>query len=190
MTKNFVTNNSVTLLFDLDGTLVDTNLANYLTYKIAIEKVINTKISISYNPRERFNRVVLKKVIPDLTKKEYEKIIKLKNKLFTKYLPKTKLNTLVVNTLKKYSKTNTTILVTNCRKDRALMTLKYHGIINLFTHLLYRQNVCGLNNANKYKIALLRFKLSPDSVIVFENEEFEIKDAVLAGIPRKNIVTM
>lgn len=49
------------LFFDMDGTLVNTDFANYLSYKMAIQSVIQTKISISYNQNERINRSSLKK---------------------------------------------------------------------------------------------------------------------------------
>jgi hypothetical protein len=39
--------------------------------------------------------------------------------------------------LKEYSKTNKTVLVTKCREKRARMTLKYHGLIDLFSHTFY-----------------------------------------------------
>jgi len=68
-------NSTNVLFFDMDGTLVNTNYANYLSYKKAIQQVIQSNIDIPYNPSERFNREVLKKVIPNLTKAEYEKII-------------------------------------------------------------------------------------------------------------------
>lgn len=105
-------NSENVLFFDMDGTLVDTNFANYLSYKKSIQQVIQPDIDIPYNPNIRFTREVLKKVIPNLTKTEYKEIIQLKNKLHIEYLPETKLNDLVANTLIKYFKTNKTILVT------------------------------------------------------------------------------
>lgn len=178
------------LFFDMDGTLVDTNSANYLSYKKAIQQVIQSDIDISYNPNERFNREVLKRVIPNLTKAEYEKIIQLKNKLYMEHLPETKLNDLVADILKKYSKTNKTILVTNCRKERAFMTLEYHNLIDKFSHKFYQQKTDNGNKLNKYGNALITLKISPISVFVFESEKSEITTAIFAGIPDKNIINI
>jgi len=103
------------------------------------------------------------------------------------HLPETKVNDLAADILKKYFKTNRTILVSNCREDRAVMTLKYHGLIDKFSHKFYQQKTDNENKVNKYEIALLNLKIPPASVFVFENEKSEINAAILAGIPMQNI---
>jgi len=174
------------LFFDMDGTLIDTNYANYLSYKKAIQKVTHT--NIAYNPNERFDRELLKKMIPNIIETEYERIIQEKERYYKDYLPKTKLNKLIADILIKYSKTNKTVLVTNCREDRTLMILKYHEIIDKFSHILYRQKTNNEKMVNKYKKALSNLKISPNLVILFENENSEIKNAITAGILEKNII--
>ena len=64
-------NSETVLFFDMDGVLIDTNYANYLSYKMAIHKIIHA--DISYNPNERFNRGVLKKMIPISLKENMKK---------------------------------------------------------------------------------------------------------------------
>jgi beta-phosphoglucomutase len=181
-------NSKNVLFFDMDDTLVNTNFANYLSYKKAIQQIMQSDIDMSYNHNTRFNREILKKVIPDLTKTEYERIVQLKNELYIEYLPKTKLNDSVVNILVTYSKINKTVLVTNCQEDRAFATLKHHGITDKFDHIFYKQ-VNDENKINKYEIALLNLKISPVIVLVFENEKPEIDAAISAGIPVQNILT-
>jgi beta-phosphoglucomutase len=176
------------LCFDMDGTLVDTNFANYLSYKKAIQLVTQSDTNIPYNPNERFNRGVLKSVIPNLT--EYEMIIKQKEEYYKEYLPQTKLNKLVADILIQYSKTNRTVLVTNCREGRALMTLNYYDLTDKFSNIFYRQITDNGNRMNKYENAISHLNISTNSVIVFENEKFEIDDAILAGIPIKNILSL
>lgn len=183
-------NSTNVLFFDMDGTLVNTNYANYLSYKKAIQQVIQSNIDIPYNPSERFNREVLKKVIPNLTKAEYEKIIQLKNKFYIEHLPETKVNDLVADILKKYSKTNKMILVTNCRKERVLITLEYHKLIDNFSHKFYQLKTDNENKVNKYERTLLYLKIPPTSVLLFENEKSEINVAILAGIPIHNIIDL
>ncbi len=174
------------ILFDLDGTLVETDFANYLSYKKSIQKIISPNVDIP-NLNGRFNRKVLKKHYPNLTKIQYEKIIQLKNKFYIKFLHKTKLNDSVVEILiNLYNKK--TILVTRSSKERMIITLKYHGIIDKFSHLFSQPKSFNKNKINKYKDALSHFQISPQSVIIFENEESEIKKAIGAGIPFKNII--
>lgn len=52
------------LFFDMDGTLIDTNYANYLSYTQAIQQVLKTESDISYAPDIRFTRMHLKKYFP------------------------------------------------------------------------------------------------------------------------------
>jgi len=70
------------LFFDMDGTLVDTNLANFLSYKKAIISVTKSNYDLTYNSDKRFNRSCLKDTVPNLTEKEYEIIIKEKEKYY------------------------------------------------------------------------------------------------------------
>ncbi|WP_423819679.1 HAD hydrolase-like protein [Salinimicrobium sp. TIG7-5_MAKvit] len=178
------------LLFDMDGTLIDTDYANFLSYKKALKPVIGINNEILFNSNERFTRTSLKSAVPDLTETEYEKIIQKKEVYYKEYLSETKLNESVVDILLKYFKTNQTVLVTNCRKDRALMTLKHHKLKEKFNHILFRNASDNGQHINKYLNAITKLNLSTQKVIVFENERTEIEDAILAGIPINKIISL
>ena len=169
------------LFFDMDGTLVDTNLANFSAYKNAVNSVLQTETNLVYNPEIRFNRSVLKASFPHLTDKELEKVIQIKESLYDEFLNVTTLIDENVAVLLKYSKSNQTYLVTNCRKDRALKTLNHFGLIDKFTNVFYRM-FDDNKKVNKYENALSILGVPPNIVIAFENEEIEIADAKSAGI--------
>jgi len=180
------------LFFDMDGTLVETDFANFLSYKKAIQSIIQSenKIKIEFNPNDRFNRASLKIAVPNLTETEYEKIIQKKEKNYKEHLSETKLNKSVVDILLKYHKTNKTVLVTNCREDRALMTLNYHNLTDKFSNIFFRKISENGQRINKYKNAISSLSLSAQTVIVFENEKPEIEDAILAGISINKILSL
>lgn len=178
-----------TLLFDMDGTLVDTDFSNFLSYKNAIQSVVGLGKEILYNPNERFNRTTLKSIFPNVTETEYIKIIEIKEEIYKGYLQETKLNVPVVNFLMQYYKTNKTVLVTNCREDRALMTLNYHNLTDKFSNLFFREISNNKIRTNKFKNAISSLKILPQNIIVFENEEQEIEDAILAGVLTDNILS-
>lgn len=169
------------LFFDMDGTLVDTNLANFSAYKKAVDSVLQTDTNLVYNPEIRFNRTVLRANFPHLTDKELEKVIQVKESLYDEFLNVTTLIDENLEVLLKYSKSNQTYLVTNCRKDRALKTLNHFGLIDKFTNVFYR--IFDDNKkVNKFENALSILGVPPNIVIAFENEEIEIADAKSAGI--------
>lgn len=178
------------LFFDMDGTLVDTNLANFLSYKKAVHSVTKSDFSLIYNPDKRFNRSNLKKTVPNLSEIEYERIIQEKEKFHTDFLPETKLNKVITDILFKYSKTNKTVLVTNCRKDRALTTLSHFGLTERFNNIFYRQFSDSDKKINKYQNAISYMGISAKSILVFENEKQEIEDAIIAGIPANKILSL
>ena len=80
------------LVVDLDGTLVNTDMANYLSYKDAIQQIIGLDLAIAHNKYERFTREKLFSIVDNLTKLQYKKIIDIKNEVYPKYLSKSKLN--------------------------------------------------------------------------------------------------
>jgi len=170
------------LFFDMDGTLVDTNLANFLSYKKAILSVTKFDHDLTYNSDKRFNRSSLKNAVPNLTEGEYERIIQEKEEYYNDFLNETKLNVEIADILFKYSKTNRTVLVTNCRKDRALTTLKHFGLDDKFSDIICREFGDIGEKINKFQNAILKLGVPPNFIIAFENEESEIADARKAGI--------
>ncbi|QCR21130.1 HAD hydrolase-like protein [Pontibacter sp. SGAir0037] len=143
------------LFFDMDGTLVNTDFANFLSYKEAIQSVVQNSIDILYNPDERFNRSYLKRVAPNLSEEEYLQIIQQKEKNFSEQLSHTELNKTVANIPLKYYNTNKTVLVTNCRENRAQMTLSHHNLSDKFSNIFFRQISNNGDRINKYKNAIL-----------------------------------
>ncbi len=187
---NLKINSETVLLFDMDGTLVDTDFANFLSYKEAIQSIAKLDKEMQYILNERLNRASLKKIIPNLTVGEYEKIIQQKEENYKKHLSRTKLNKSVTDILMQYFNTNKTVLVTNCREDRALLTLNYYNLFDKFNHLFFRQISEKGNRINKYENAIKHLSLSTQNVIVFENEKDEIEDAILSGISINNILSI
>lgn len=175
-------NAETVLFFDMDGTLVDTNLSNFLSYKKAIQSVTKTDCTLAYNSDKRFNRSNLQIAVPNLSEADYNKIIKEKEEYYKDFLPETKLNTKIVDFLSKYSKTNKTVLVTNCREERAITTLNYFGLVEKFSNIFYREFTDNHEKINKFQNAILKLGVMPNLVVAFENEEVEIADARQAGI--------
>lgn len=175
------------LFFDMDGTLVDTNLANFLAYANAIKSMSMSNQVLIYDPNIRFNRRALKSTFPNLTPIEYDRIIQEKELFYDDLLHETTLNNVISQILFKYSKINKTVLVTNCRTERANATLKFHNLSDKFDHIFYRQFSENEEKINKYQFAVSSLEIAPKNIIVFENEDPEIEDAMVAGIPNTNI---
>ncbi len=171
----------------MDGTLIDTKLANFLSYKKAIEIIMENNDNLMYDPDERFNRDTLKKICPNLNLNKYNQIIQTKERLYIKYLSKTKLNKKIANILSKYNETNVIVLVTNCRKKRVIATLKYHNLVDRFNYKFFN-TLTNNKNTNKYKNVINLLNFLPINIIVFENEKSEIRKAISAGILEKNII--
>ena len=178
------------ILCDMDGTLIDTNYANYLSYRRAIQEVTSREHELRFNSEKRLNRERLKENIPYLTDEQYNNIVSLKTNYYSEYLPKTKVNTALVDFLRKYSGTNEAVLVTCCREKRAVETLQYHNLFGCFSRLICWEALSGSGLSNKYANALNLLSTNPVACIVCENDIIDIKVAMIAGVPRVNIISV
>ncbi len=150
--KQNIKSNSI-LFFDLDGTLIDTDEANFLSYQEAIQKIKNLDLKLLYQNNDRFTQENLYPLIPSLTLQEYEDIIKIKKSLYDKYLNKTRINPLAFEIIKQFSKVHKIILVTNSSKERAIQVLKYHNIIDIFNYKFFKEDYKS-KGMSKFKYVL------------------------------------
>lgn len=174
------------LFFDMDGTLVDTDYANFLCYQKAISSITSIDAKAIFMPDERLSRNNLRDFIPNLTEKEYISIIQEKEKCYGEFLHETKICKEIVDILFKYSSTNKTFLVTNSRKDRAIAILNHYGLTKYFDQVFSQEKISEKNKINKFENAISKLGISPSCIIVFENEESEILLAIKAGIKTIN----
>lgn len=172
-----------TFFFDLDGTLVNTDYANYLSYRAAIAVVMRDGTPTPpYDPTIRFNRSLLRSLYPSLSQTDYDKIVVAKERLYRDYLSETTIVRDNVDLLLKYAPTHEIVLVTYCRLSRALDTLSYHGLTDKFATLLCREAIPDGQATDKYSNAIHLLGIPPDHIIAFEDEESEIACALNAGI--------
>ena len=170
------------LFFDMDGTLVDTDYANFLAYQQAISEIVESDLNIEYDPNFRLNRSSLKNVLPFLSETEYRGIIEKKEELYNNYLHEIQVCKEKVSVIFEYAKYNKIVLVTNSSSNRAMTILNYFGLTEYFDEIFCQESMNENNKINKFQNAIEKLDITPNIVVAFENEESEILFALKAGI--------
>lgn len=171
---------------DMDGTLVDTDYANYLAYRRAVIEATHGTYDLAFSD-ERINRESLKKQLPSLAAVQIEALVSLKEKYFNEFLSYTRLNTELAQLITDHQTRNTMVLVTFSREKRVVEVLKHHKLVGCFSRLICWESLPHGGAQNKYETAMMLTGASQKSVVVLENDNFGIEQAVLAGVPRRQI---
>lgn len=172
----------------MDGTLVDTDDANFQAYRRAVQEATDG-VCVLEPTRERLNREILKEQFPFLTTDELHRIITLKAEYFGDFLVNTTLNTRLAEIVSKNRQKSEIILVSGCRKERVEQVLKHHNVFEHFSQFICREALPDGSPLRKYETAIKLTGVNPLVTFVFENDELEAMHAEYAGIPRKNIYT-
>lgn len=176
MTK-FLDTDDYILAFDLDGTLVNTDKANSMAYQQSVYDVTGITIDID---NCRITRDSLKTMI-NVRDNILQEIIVKKEKLFAKYLVYAQ--PLPVLFMLQHLKYTHNILLTYARRERAKSVLEYYGVTSLFENFYCRDSYSG---KSKFDYLVNELHYSSDKIILFENDQEAIADALHFGIPHRN----
>ena len=163
-------NNKKTLIFDLDGVIIDSDKANFLAYRESVCLIKNIDLcskNFNLNFKDRFTKETLLKILK-LNEEEYNQIIKLKNILFKKYVGYVRLNSYILGIIKAFYSTKQIILATNANKERAISILRYLNIESYFDKKFFKEDYC---DTNKYIYTFNKEHLEKKDVLIFEDNE-------------------
>lgn len=171
---------------DMDGTLVDTDEANFRAYLKAVQEATNG-MGVLKPTGERLDLERLTKQLQFLTSDELDVIRVLKAQYYGNFLDTTKLNDRLVQIISEHRLHSKIILVSGCKKARVEQVLKHHNIFEYFTRFICREALIDENPVRKYETAIKLIAADPNIVFVFENDKLQAQHAKHAGIPKKNI---
>jgi len=188
--KNLKLMKKTVIITDFDGTLVDTFLANYKSYKTAFEKVGLTLDEETYRKcfglrfnefmnevgiNDSFTRIKIKQIKSE----EYEKNVDYvrPNQYLLTFLMLAKNNGIIIGIGSTASRVN----INN--------VLKHLKLENFFDFIVSGEDVtCGKPNPEVYQKALSvasfnpHHTIAPESALIFEDSETGIQAAINAGI--------
>lgn len=167
-----------TILVDLDMTLIATNTANNHAYQQAFFEVCKQKI---HAPYPRITSAIIKQQL-GTRHHLFNQIVKRKKFLYAQFLSLTYVNQDLSIFLLNAGEICPIYLVSKGKLKRITATLNYHCLKNIFTGVF-----CCQSHDNKYQLAIDRWELNPQKIIVFENDPIEIQHAVFATIPKNQI---
>lgn len=180
-------NNIQALFIDMDGTLIDTDTANTYAYNYALQEVIGINMIRDFSLNKRITKKDVLKAFPFLHKSIYQEIKEIKEKKYKEYLFLTQRNQKIINDISANSD-KTTVLVSKANHKRVITTLAHHDLLDYFDYFFCSQHQIKGKAYNKYEDALAGLNLCPHNVLIYENEEQEIKNALDVNIPLKNII--
>ena len=171
------------LLFDLDGTLVDTMPLHFNAWKISIKKLYG--ITIKKKDFYPLEGIKLKKIAPIILKKygfdtsiiNYKELILLKEKTYLE-IYKLKFYPSVISSIKKIKQKKIKLgIVTSGLKKRLIKSIPKKFLENFDVIITGDDSSKGKPSKQPFYMAMKKLKLSHDECIVVENAPLGIKSA-------------
>lgn len=176
-----VENMSHIAIFDLDGTLVDTDAANAAAYDVALRRFGFAALAGMYG---RVSSNIVRKAAK-LRDDEMDAVIRAKVDVYRRVLGLTRLGPaadalrFVLDNRNAFSKV---VLLTDSTERRAYETLRYWSLDGCFDEI-----ICNGGCGDKYANYFSSFDSDPAASVVWENENRQIHAAIAAGVRNENI---
>lgn len=172
------------LLFDLDGTLIDTDNANNAAYTLAIQQTINKKKEDCTN-LAHIKRITKEQIatIPDITQDQITQIIECKKRVYRYQINRGNSSPYITyQILQQYSKRNNCYIITSADRSRAEQIVAFYQLNNYAKDIIY--TTCD----SKYDNICEKVGANASNIILFENEQSAIEQAIQNGINPNQIV--
>jgi len=169
-------------IFDLDGTLADTDAANSAAYRVALARV---GVRNMFGLIGRVTADVVREALGDGASVTLDDIVRMKIETYCGELWRTRLGPagnsfrwVLVNR----SMFDKVVLLSDGSERRVMETLNHFGWKNFFDEI-----VCNGGKGNKYANYFRDFDYDPAACVVWENDEGQIMSAIAAGVKMENI---
>lgn len=170
------------IVFDLDGTLIESDVANNLAYQKAYQMKYGSNASLLMQgriTRERLQKELL------LSFEDLKEIVIFKQQVLYSYIHCTKA-TKIFDYAKSLIGKYPMYLATNARADRVFLLSNHYRMAEMFEGIICKEDIPS--NKSKFEAAIEKFGLNPNRIIVFENSQKEIENALRIGVSEDCIV--
>jgi HAD superfamily hydrolase (TIGR01509 family) len=173
------------LLFDLDGTLVDTREANYEAYRDAFAESGHELTPDAFaGTWGRDSRDFIPDLLPGIGPEAVDTIRAAKSRLYAEQLHRTNLNEALIAFLRMMAPTHRTALVSTAKSVNGRQLLDVHGLTPLFDVVVWGDEVeKSKPDPEGYLRALELLGAEPASALAFEDSETGRQAALAAGLP-------
>lgn len=166
-------------IFDMDGTLFNTNDINYYAYKEALNKYnidLDYEYYCNYCNGRHYKIFISPLVNNDVTK--IEDIHNIKKTAYSKYLNKVKINEHLFSIIDKIKSEYKIALVTTASKKNVYEILEYTGKLNLFDLILTSEDVTKQKpDPEGFILAMNKYNVNPRECMIFEDSNVGIEAA-------------
>lgn len=169
-------------VFDLDGTLVETDAANSAAYREALRGHDHGEVLGLYG---RITAGMIRAAIAGISELEMNEIVRAKVDAYCHELWRTRIGAAADDlkcVLVHRNAFEKVVLLTDSAERRAMETLRFHGLAGCFDEI-----VCNGGVGDKYSNYFEYFDTDPAACVVWENEEGKVKSAIAAGVKIENI---
>jgi beta-phosphoglucomutase-like phosphatase (HAD superfamily) len=172
------------LLFDLDGTLVDTREANFLAYRDAFaEHGFELTAEQFATTWGRDSRDFIPDLLPGIGQEGVDRIRSAKSRLYAEQLHRTTGNDALIAFLRLVAPTHRTALVSTAKSRNGRQILDTHGLTPLFDVVVWGDEVTRSKpDPEGYLKALELLDADPARSLAFEDSETGRAAALAAGL--------
>lgn len=172
------------LLFDLDGTLVDTHEANYLAYRDAFRGSGHELTRETFAPTwGQDSRDFIPRLLPGIDSDGVRAIRSAKSVAYLSYLDVTVPNVPLIGFLRASRGLQRSALVTTAKSDNGAAILERHELTDLFDVTVFGNELENSKpHPEAYRKALSRLGVAPEDALAFEDSDAGAASAAAAGI--------
>ncbi|NEK87260.1 HAD family phosphatase [Blastococcus saxobsidens] len=172
------------LLFDLDGTLVDTREANYQAYRGAFAGAGHELTPEQFETTwGRDSRDFIPDLLPGIDGAAVDSIRAAKSVLYADLLDRTTVNTALVAFLRLVAPSHRTALVSTAKSGNGEQILAAHGLRELFDVVVWGDDVARSKpDPEGYRKALAGLGVDAADGLAFEDSETGRQAALAAGL--------